>query len=515
MLTIPDWVRLNSLRHPTREAYIGADGRATFAEIAELAWSLARGLASHGVTRGQPVGVLAANNVFNARTFLGIACSGGIYTAYNWRWAAEELADGIEESEPGIILVEERFVELLEEALGVLGQRSELPGKIRVIRQGDIDTIAHGTGEFRVELTPQDGLCLLFTGGSTGRSKAVLLSHQSGTANGVNEYMDLRLGALPEERGLMVTPMFHSAGLLCWLMTHLVAGKPLVLAERFDEESLLEIVESERVTNTFMIPNMMRRVMQAGVLNEPGFTRTFRAMHTGAGLLRMPDKERFFELLPEGELHFRYGLTEAGPQVTRHHSDDMLDPSVDGSMGQEYTFVESRITSLDDDNRECEPGELGEICVRGPSIMTGYYGRPEVTAETIRNGWLHTGDLAIRDERGFYYFKDRLKEMIKSGGENVYCVEVENFMYLHPAILEAAVVGVPTLEWDEEVRAVVVLRDGVSASEAEIKQFLRGHLAGYKVPKQIAFLTAPELPRTGAGKLVKGKLKEKMGWIGD
>jgi len=512
MRTIGDWTRLGATRHPAREAFVGVDGRISFGEAAERAWSLARGLKANGVAKGDTVGVLGGNTVFNAEVFLGVAVAGGIYTAYNWRWAAEELAQGIHESAADIVIVEDRFLPLLNDALEMLAAHAETDALPRVIEQGEVDRLRIGEGRFIDDLTPEDALCLIYTGGSTGTSKAVVLSHRAATANAINEYLDLGIGANPDERGLMVTPMFHSAGLLTWLVTHFVAGKTTVLVDKFSEDDFVEWVGREQATNSFMIPNMMRRLMQAGAFEVPEVQRHFKALHTGAGMLRMPNKIEFIETMPNAKLFYRYGLSEAGPMVTRLLHEDMLDPSVDGSIGQEYTLVESKLMSLDGDGREAAPGELGEIWVSGPNVMTEYFRRPEATADTLVDGWLRTGDLATRDERGYYFFKDRLKEMIKSGGENVYCAEIEQVLYLHPAVLEAAVVGVENEEWGEEVRAVISLRANQHADAIELAAHVREHLAGYKVPKQFVFLDAADLPRSGAGKLVKGRLKQQLGW---
>lgn len=512
MRTVPEWIRLNARRRPGAEAFVGADGRVTFGDAADRAWQLARGLHAVGVRPGDTVGALGGNTVFNAEVFLGVAASGGIYTAYNWRWAPGELATGILESSVRWIICEDRFLPLLHEAMSILAAASPMAEPPRVIEQGEVGRLRVGEGESPDVVTPGSPLCLIYTGGSTGKSKAVVLSHGAATANALNEYMDAGVGAHPQERGLMVTPMFHSAGLLTWLVTHFVAGKTTVLVDKFDEGSFVEWVGRERATNSFMIPNMMRRLMQAGAFTAPEVQEHFHALHTGAGLLRMPNKQEFVETMPNARLYFRYGLSEAGPMVTRLLHEDILDPSVDGSIGQEYTFVESTLRSLDGEDREVPAGVLGEICVKGPSVMTGYFHRPEDTAAAIVDGWLHTGDLAIRDDRGFYFFKDRLKEMIKSGGENVYCVEVEQALYMHPAVLEAAVVGVADEAWGEEVRAVISLRNDQQASAEELSAYLRKQLAAYKIPKRFVFMDAADLPRSGAGKLVKERLKTALGW---
>src|SRR5690606_34918941 len=343
MRTLGDWARLNARRHPSRDAFVGVDGRVSFGEAAERAWQLARGLRDAGVAPGDTVGVLAGNTVFNAEAFLGVGISGGLYAAYNWRWAAEELAVGIRESRTALVLVEDRFTELLDNALAILGSEPGTEQLPRVVRQGEVERLRTGTGPLADVIGPLDGLCLIYTGGSTGVSKAVVLSHRAATANAINEYTDARIGQHPDERGLMVTPMFHSAGIITWLFTHFLAGKTTVLVDRFNEEQFVEWVGRERATNSFMIPNMMRRLMEAGAFADPAVQRHFRALHTGAGLLRMPDKERFLSVLPRAELYYRYGLTEAGPMVTRLLHQDILDPAADGSIGQEYHLVEAEL----------------------------------------------------------------------------------------------------------------------------------------------------------------------------
>lgn len=513
MRTVGDWVRLNHRRNPSAEAFVADDGRVTFGEAAERAWGLGRGLRDLGVVPGSTVGVLAGNSLFNAEMYLSVAVSGGVYAAYNWRWAHEELAAGILETRASVILVEERFEKDLEAALGILSADPTFNGPLpRIVRQGEVSALRIGIGAIDEVVGPQDPLCLIYTGGSTGTPKAVVLSHGAATTNSVNEIVSCNLGAAVDDRGLVLTPLFHSAALLCWLTTHFIAGATSIIASKFDEETLVRWAEQERVTNMFLIPNMLRRVMDAGVFEAPGFQQHFRAMHTGAGLLRMPDKGRFFDALPNAELYFRYGLTEAGPQVTRLHTTDMLDPRVDGSIGQPYFSVEAEVLRLDGSGI-ADVGELGEICVKGPALMTGYFGRPEATADAFRDGWLHTGDLAVRDARGYFFFRDRIKEMIKTGGENVYSNEVEQVLHLHPAVLEAAVVGVPNLAWDEEVRAVVVLRDASHVTAEELKLHVRGYLAGYKVPKVFAFIRPDEMPRSAAGKLEKVRLKQNLGWL--
>lgn len=521
MQTISDWIYVNWRRHARKEALIDASRRVTFGQAAERAWALARGLRIRGLEFQGTVGVLAKNSVFNAETFLGVAAADGVYGAYNWRWSAEELAEGIVESRATMIIVGDGLEQQLADAMklvpGVIENRlagaPTLPRLPIIITESEIDRYRIGTGRWMSNSTPNDLVALIYTGGSTGLSKAVELTHQAATTTFLNERLDLDLGGAPNEKGLIATPLFHVAGLFCWFVTHFASGKPVVLASEFSPESFVDLVEREQITNTFVIPNMLRQLIVADSLSNDAVRKTFRAMHTGAGLLQMPDKLAYFDALPDADLFYRYGLTEAGPMVTRLLTEDMRREDIDGSIGREYTFAQVELRDPEGDDGIVPLGELGEICVRSPSVMRGYRGRPAATQNALRNGWLRTGDLATMNDEGFVFFKDRLKDMVKTGGENVYCVEVEQTLYTHPAIQEVAVVGVPNDRWGEEVRAVVALRQGHTADEEELKTHVRQHLAAYKIPKQFVFMNVEDLPRSGAGKLVKPQLKMQLGWM--
>jgi fatty-acyl-CoA synthase len=215
------------------------------------------------------------------------------------------------------------------------------------------------------------------------------------------------------------------------------------------------------------------------------------------------------EVLPDARIYYQYGLTEAGPIVTRLRPEDMFKPELDGSIGQEMLLND--VSIRDDDGHEVPDGVAGEICVRGPNVMLGYFNRPEATAAVFRDGWLRTGDVASRRD-GYYMFHDRLKDMIKSGGENVYSAEVEQALYSHPAVAEAAVLGVASEQWDEEVRAVVALKPSTHAGERELQDHCRRTLAGYKVPKRILFVSLEQIPVNPSGKIMKRELRQMNLW---
>ncbi|WP_027943364.1 class I adenylate-forming enzyme family protein [Amycolatopsis taiwanensis] len=509
MWTLADCVRLNARRRPDADALVDEAGRLTHRELSARAEGIARGLRAAGIGRGDHVGILAGNSIFCAEAFLGVIAAGAVAVMYNWRWATAELVQGIMSTDARVILAESRFEDSLDAALAT----GDIESPPTVFRQGsEFEALAATSGQ-AVEpgVGPDDPMCVLFTGGTTGFSKGVVLAHRSGIVNALNERLDVGIANAAENVGLNVTPMFHSAALLCVFAPHYMSGGANVLLHRFDEQQIGEFVERERITTSFMIPNMVRRLLQAGVFETPGFRTHLRQLHSGGGLLRMPDKLAVRELTPQVRMFFRYGLTEAGPMVTRLLDRDIMRPELDGSIGQEYSMVEARVVDLVS-GEPVGTGELGEIAVRGPGVMLGYYNNPEATAEAVREGWLHTGDLATQDEEGYFYFRDRAKDMIKTGGENVFAAEIEQILYTHPAVMECGVLGVPSAEWDEEVRAVVALRPGQRATEAELREYLRRFLAGYKIPKQFVFMEPGFMPVNPSGKIVKSNLRQLVGW---
>jgi fatty-acyl-CoA synthase len=508
MWTLADCVRLNARRYPDRTAVVDESGRWTHRELTARAQAIARGLRAAGVRPGDHVGILAGNSVFCVESFLATISAGAVAVMYNWRWATSELVHGIASTEARAVLVESRFTDAFDAALAT----GELDTGLRVYRQGPgFEALASEGPVIDPGVGPDDPMCVLFTGGTTGFSKGVVLAHRTATVNALNERLDVGMASETENVALNVTPLFHSAALLCVFAPHYLSGGTNVLLHQFDEQRVGELVERERVSTSFMIPNMIRRLLAADVFDTPGFREHLRQLHTGGGLLRMPDKQAIRELTPGLRLFFRYGLTEAGPMVTRLLDRDIMRAELDGSIGQEYSLIEAMVVDPDTDG-EAEPGTLGEIAVRGAGVMLGYYRRPEETASALRGGWLRTGDLATRDEQGYFYFRDRAKDMIKTGGENVYASEIEQLLYAHPAVMECGVLGVPSSEWDEEVRAVVAVRPGHAATEAQLREHLRRSLAGYKIPKRFVFLDPGAIPVNSSGKIVKSSLRQLVGW---
>lgn len=501
MLTIDAVLRHTHRRHPGDLALVDASTRVDHKTLAERAWAVGRGLLERGVRPGDRVGLLADNGAFGAECFLGIASIGAVAAMYNWRWATPELVFALNQSGARHVLVDRRFAPALAEALAT----GEVEAAPAVIGQGpDYEAALRPGGAPDVPIAQDDPLVMIYTGGTTGFPKGVLLSHRNAMANALNEIVDTDMEQ--RDRTLIITPMFHSASLLCWFLPHLVLGAASVFAPRFDEREVAELIVREGVTNGFLVPNMVRRMLRAGTLQRCA-SSDFARLYVGGAAFLMDDKEAVREALPNVRMYYQYGLTEAGPIVTRLRPEDMFRPELDGSIGKEFLLTEVSLRGEDD--VPVTPGETGEICVRGPNVMLGYHEAPEATAEALRGGWLRTGDLASADDEGYLFFRDRSKDMIKTGGENVHSAEVEQALYLHPAVAEAAVLGVKSSEWDEEVCAVIALKDGLRVPPEELKAHCRERLAGYKVPKRFAFIPHAEMPVSQSGKILKRELAER------
>jgi fatty-acyl-CoA synthase len=504
MFVVGDALRANRERYPSKVALIDDTGASTWADTVDRCWALARGLLEHGVRPGDHVGVLSGNGRFAAEAYLGTVAAGAVSVQYNWRWATRELVQGIATTGARTILVEAPYADALAEALAT----GDLEDVHTVVVEGDaFETFLRPGGPPSVDVAPDDPNVIIFTGGTTGFSKGVVLTHRNVLANCLNEIVDTEM--VHDDRTLIIAPMFHSGSLLCWFLPHVVLGATSVMARQFDETQVAETIARARITNGFLVPNMVRRLVASGALERADLS-SLQRLYVGGATFKLPDKEAVAEVMPHARVYFQYGLTEAGPIVSRLRPEDMFRPELDGSIGQPFLLAEVSVRDAED--RAVEPGVVGEICVRGPAVMAGYHAQPEATAEALAGGWLRTGDLAARDAEGYLFFHDRAKDMIKTGGENVYSAEVEQVLHAHPHIAEVAVIGVPSSEWDEEVRAVVALRPGAAASEDELRAHCRASLAGYKVPKRFAFVEPARMPVSPSGKVLKRTLRDLSLW---
>jgi fatty-acyl-CoA synthase len=340
----------------------------------------------------------------------------------------------------------------------------------------------------------------MYTSGTTGRPKGAMLTHGNILWNNINA--SLAFDAMMDDVTLVVAPLFHIGGLNVTPIPALTKGATVVIEQMFEPGMVLELIEKHRVTLMFGVPAMYLFMSQ-----HPDFaTRdlsSVRVLTVGGA----PVPESLIKVYAARGIPFLqgYGLTECAA-FGSFLPPDMADRKM-GSAGIAPFFTEVKV--VDDNGHDVPDGERGEIVIRGPNVMKGYWNRPEETAEILIDGWFHTGDIGKRDGDGYFYILDRKKDMIISGGENVYPAEIEDALYQHPGIKEVAVIGVDHPRWGETVRAVVVAKDGVTLTEAEIIEFTQGRLARYKQPKSVVF--ASLLPRNPAGKVIKFELREKFG----
>ena len=506
----------------TRAAQINGEATATvfgerrqsWTELQERVARLAGGLQGLGLVTDDRVAILALNSDRYLECSFGIPWAGGITQPINTRLAPPEIVHWLGDSGARFLLLDRHFVEVLK------GIRSELPDLETAIFLDDGDLPA-GLQAYESLLAGADPVPdagrrgedlaqLMYTGGTTGRSKGVELSHRAIVSNVLQCLPGLNLDE--DSRCLHAAPMFHAAdNFFCMCATAVAATQ--VIVPGFEPVSTMTTIASERVNSALLVPTMINMLVNHPALDEHDLACLETVVY---GASPMPEQvlRRAMSVLPKTEFVQAYGQTEAGPVLTMLPArDHVLDGPNAGrvrSAGRPIACVDLEIR--DEHDRPLPPGEIGEICARGPNLMSGYRNLPEVTEETLRGGWLHTGDGAYMDERGYVFIVDRMKDVIVSGAENVYSAETENALYQHPAVAECAVIGIPHDTWGEQVHAVVRLKPDTSATADELIAHCHELIAGYKCPRSIDFRDEP-LPLSGAGKILKRALRAPF-WEG-
>jgi fatty-acyl-CoA synthase len=464
-VTIDRFITERARLTPNRIAIEAEDRAWTYAELDARSDELAARL-----DRGARVSTLTGNSAEHVALFFACAKAGAILHPVSWRLAPAEVAYQLDDAEPAVLLVEDEHRALAEAALEVAGVRPplELPAAVR-----------------RGAPQPDDPLLLIYTSGTTGKPKGALLTHAN--CFWTNLSFDLATGLTGDDVVLQVLPQFHCGG---WNVQPLLAwwkGARVVIERGFDAARALELIEQRRVTTMMGVPANYLFMAQ-----EPRFAEadlsSLRLAVVGGAPMPVPLLETWAE---RGvEIVQGYGLTEAAPNVLCLPPEDALRKA--GSAGRPYPYVECRLS------------EEGELLVRGPNVFAGYWRNTDATAAAFRDGWLATGDLAERDDEGDYWIRGRLKDLVVSGGENVYPAEIEGVLHDHPDVVEAAVIGVPDARWGEVCAAFVVLRG--PAGEEELLAHCRGRLARFKVPKSVHVVE--ELPRNSLGKVAKSELRQ-------
>ena len=487
-------------RHPGKEAFIhlgeGVPRRLTFDALLPSVARQAAALTARGVRAGDRVALLAPNNDRMIQALLACWWLGAAACPLNIRWSASELADALGDSGAALLLGDESLVQLVAQC--------ETP----ILT---LDAFAAQAGELAGlpdTRTGGDSLAaILYTGGTTGRAKGVMLSHANFWAATVARGAELPNS--PDSVALLVAPLFHVAG-LGRLLGQLIVGGTCVTLARFQPERVLEAIERHAVSDIVVVPTMLQSLLDAPEFRRErvqGLTRVaFGAAPMPPDLLT-----RALDAWPQAEFFQAYGMTETGGAVCMNPPDNHRGLARKRGLAQSVgrAGLGAEILITDDQGRELPRGDVGEIVVRGPMVMRGYWRQPETTQAAFRDGWLRTGDAGRMDGGGHLFIVDRIKDMIISGGENVYSGEVETILRGHPAVAQAAVVGVPDARWGEAVHAVVVLKAGSATIVGEVlRDWCRQRLAGYKCPRAFSFV--PELPLSGAGKVLKSVLREQV-----
>ncbi len=496
---IASWLAKRAFLDPHKEAVVEGATRRTYAELDGRVTRLAHGLRGLGVSAGDRVATCCVNCSEFIEVLFATARIGAMLVPLNWRLAPRELEYQLADAGARVLFVAPEQRALAAEL------RTDIPTGRQVAFGPRYEALLAESSATPIPDTEQarftDPHLILYTAGTTGRPKGAMLTHANSFWNAVN--MTAPVGITAFDTTITTLPMFHSGGIGLYTVPMILLGGRVIVIRSFEPERLLELVREHGVRLIFGVPAIWLEL-----LKRPDFDKAHLPSLTFCVSGGAPHPMTIIDGVTDRGFTFLqgYGLTETAPGGT-------LTPIADArrkaaTAGKPAMHVELRVTA--DDGRACEPEEIGEVQFKGPNVFAGYWGRPDATAEAFTpDGWFRTGDLGRLDDEGFLTLVDRKKDMVITGGENVYSAEVENVLFAHPAVAEAAIIGVPDPKWGESVFAVVVLRPGANASADDLITHSRSQLAKYKAPKGVAFVEA--LPRNAAGKVLKRELRERFG----
>ncbi|NWF96011.1 MAG: long-chain fatty acid--CoA ligase [Candidatus Thorarchaeota archaeon] len=500
---IGDWTARRATLTPNKEAVFEfvTGQRYTYAEMDTRANQYARALLSAGIQEGDRVATYSKNRVELLDLFFACGKTGAIFVPFNIRLAKREIDYLVAKTDPKLFLYDTTIESMFSQVWNPADVRRVMPMVPSQDHRGEsLAELAHdqpGTPLERTELDMDDAAMIVFTGGTTGLPKGAVLSHRLVFWNSVNTIVSW--GLRPDDVQPLLFPLFHTGGWNVLLLPFFHLGAKTVLMGDFDPAATLRTIESEKCTVVIGVPTMFQMMSQLPQFGTTDFS-SVRVFISGGAPCPVAVMEPYWA---RGKpFKMGYGLTEVGPNnFYLPESEIRRKPS---SVG--FPVFHCDVKIVDDDGRPVSDRTVGELLLRGPHIFSGYWDEPQETAKTIEpDGWVHTGDLATRDEEGFYFIVGRKKDMFISGGENVFPTEIEEVLYQHPAVLEAAVVGIPDEKWGEVGKAVVVRKPGKTVTDEELRAFLEGRLARYKIPKVYEFRDS--LPKSAAGKILKRELR--------
>jgi long-chain acyl-CoA synthetase len=527
MRSLRDVAAMAAGRGDEQTYIVYGDRRIGFTEFVRGANSVSLSLQTrYGVGHGDRVAVLSANNPEWCFAFWGTVDLGAVLVGLNGWWKTDEIVYGLEDSGAKVLIADRGRYERVAE------QAEKLPN-LEAIFLTDADPADFGGGDKlhrfdellqaptdELPTTPideDDNAVIFYTSGTTGRPKGAISTHRSMIANLQNTIYNTVAGAMvnkvdmlasaggggEQSASLLTSPLFHVSGCHSGMVVGLLGGVKLVIpVGKFEPEKAMGLIQDERISIWATVPTMVWRVVEHPDRSQYDLTSIKTVAYGGspsAAELQRRVQETFGAVRTLGNA---YGLTESSSVATAIGGQEFLDRP--DSVGRAMPVVELRIVTAD--GTDAPAGQLGEVWIKGPIIMPGYWNKPEATAESVTDGWLHTGDIGYIDDEGYLFITDRAKDMIIRGGENVYCVEIENRLAEHPAIAEAAVIGVPHQSLGEEVKAVVRVEPGQTITEAEVRSWVAETLANFKVPTYVDIVT-DKLPRNASGKLLKNVLR--------
>ena len=501
-------------QHPQRIAVRCGARQHSFQAFGDRVARLAGALQQLGMQDGDRVAMLALNSDRYLEYQMAVPWGGGVMNPCNIRWSAAEILYALDDSGSTILLVDDTFRPMVE----------QFRGDARTLREviycgdGPVPDGMHGYEALIAATAPvpdavrrgDDLAGIFYTGGTTGFPKGVMLSH----TNMVSSSLALHAEGLATPGGtyLHAAPMFHLADMAMSLM-HCIEGNSHSFIPAFNPEAVLDTIARDRVSCVLLVPTMIQMLVDHPAMRQPRDLGCLKTIIYGASPIAEAVLERAMAALPGVGFVQAYGMTELSPLATVNpawtHTAEGRQAGKLRAAGRAGYCIELRI--VDTDGNEVPRGTVGEVVVRGPNVMQGYWNQPELTAAAVRDGWMHTGDGAWMDDDGFIFIADRLKDMIITGGENVYSGEVENAVAQHPAVAACAVIGIPSDQWGESVHAVVVCKAGQTVAAADLIAHCKTLIAGYKCPRSVDLVDA--LPISGAGKVLKTKLREPF-WRG-
>ena len=510
--TFANIIYRNAILYPDQEAFVSGLERISFKQFNQGANRLVHGLHALGIQKGDMIGILSWNSLKYLEVF-GAAMKGGFVLAhYNPRQQADELVHLINDSEPRVLFLGPECVESIDkihkqlpqtEVFVALGEGEGYLKSYREIVEGQPTT------EPDSKVTGEDPLTIFYTSGTTGKPRGAIYTHKQKLDNATNKA--LHIGVEFGDRHLGILPMFHIGGDSHTWPYFLMGGCNVIIPHpAFDPVEALQMIAKEGITDYHIVPTQLIAMLNLPDIDQFDLRNLKRIWYAASP---MPIEVLKKGLAVFGPIFFHsFGQTESGPEITvlskatlRYSLETTGAKDIIASCG--HPCLDAHVRIVDEAGKDVEEGEIGEIIVKSQRIMTEYWRKPEETKESILDGWLYTGDLGYYDKMGYIYIADRKKDMIITGGENVYPIEVENVMYRYPAIKEVAVIGIPDDYWIERVHALVVLKENAQATPEDIITFCRENISHYKAPKSVEFVK--DLPKNPQGKILKKEIRKK------